>query len=96
MKITVESDTGKIYSYEGARAVFLTVDMVDGYKQLVDGAVSPAFVTGVATSVEAFTKEFLHRMMKIIPEENLKELMDMIENGVDDEEEDAEEDAEDG
>ena len=93
MKITVESDSGRIYSYEGAKAVFLAVDMVDGYKQLVDGAVSPEFVTGVATSVEAFTKEFIHRMVKeIFPKDRIKELMDMIENGADDEDEDAEED----
>lgn len=93
MKITVESDNGKIFVYDGARAAFLTVDLVDGYKQLVDGAVSPEFASAIATSVERFTENYLHKLMKAIPEESVKELMDMLENGADDEEEDADEDS---
>ena len=90
MKITVETDNGKIHAYEGAKAVFLTVDIGDSYENLVDGAVSPGFVKAVTHTTEALTQDFLRRLIKEIPEENLKELLDMLEIV---EQEDADEDA---
>lgn len=94
MKITVETDNGKIHAYDGAIAAFLTVDMGDSYENLVDGAVSPGFAEAVSRTVAEFTHDFLCRLMKELPE--TKKLMDMIADvvGADDEDEDAEEDTE--